>query len=200
MYVYTHGIFLMVQLHDGGYAQNAFSGGYGAATWSAQVHDRQVALHVSPEATQLAQHNGQPADVQVLAARYAAEGYYSGQAAPVDGARLQALWNQAQKPEMERTAARILYLLLAARHRQVQLDALSAAASLGRSMWEVLSALQCLHGYGAIRFGNGQVPNPNDMSGWQNACAIALGSEPPDLSRLGPFADALYRTNEAIAR
>ena len=200
MYVYTNGMFLMIQLHDGGYGQNAFSAGYGTTAWSAQVHDRQVAIHVGQDALQMAQHNGQPADVQVLAARNAADGYYTGQAAPVDGARLQALWNQAQKPEMERTGARILYLLLAGRHRQVQLDVLSAAASLGRSMWEILSSLQMLHSYGAVRMGTGQTPNPADTASWQWSAAIALGSEPPDLGRLGPFADALYRTNEALSK
>lgn len=200
MYVYVHGMFLMVQLNDGSYGQNAFNQGYGNTNWTAQVHDRQVALHVGYDAVQMAQQTGQPTDVQVLAARNAAEAYLSGQAAPIDAASLQNLWNQAQRPELERTAARILYLLLAARHRQVQLDVLSAAASLNRSMWEVLSALQVLHSYAAVRFGTGQVPNPVDTGGWQATAPIVLGSEPPDLSRLGPFADALYRTNEAIGQ
>jgi len=199
MYVYANGVFLMVQLHDGGWGQNAFVGGYGGSAWSAQVHDRQIVLHVGADALQIAQHNGQGPDIHVVAARNAADAYYSGQAVPVDAGRMQALWNQAQRPELERTAARTLYLLLAGRHRQVQLDVGSVAASLFRSTWEVLSAAQLLHSYGALRFGNGQTPNPADLSGWQSQVGVALGSEPPDLSRLGPFADALYRTNEAIA-
>lgn len=198
MYVYTNGMFLMVQLHDGGWGQNAFSAGYGASSWQAQVHDRQVMIQVGQDALQLAQQQGQGPDVHVVAARHAADGYYSGQAVPVDAVRMQNLWNQAQRPELERTAARTLYLMLAGRHRQVQLDVASVAASLFRSTWEVLSAAALLHSYGALRFGNGQVPNPADLSGWQSQVTIALGSEPPDLSRLGPFADALYRTNEAI--
>lgn len=199
MFIYSNGQFLAVQLHDGGYAQGGFQAGYGGHAMQAQVHDRALMVQVAPDAAQQAQYHNQLGDVQVLAARHAADGYWSGQALPVDLARLQALWNQAQRPELEKNAARVLYLLLAARNRSVQLDVTAIAASLLRSTWEVLSALQLLHSYGAVRFGNGQAPNPADTSGWQSAAPVALASDPPDLSRLGPFADCLWRTGEVLA-
>lgn len=197
MYVYSAGQLLAVQVQDGGMAQNAFAG-YGGSQFSVQVHDRLIAVPVAPDAQQQAQYHNQYGDLIALAARHAAEAYWTGQAQPVDMGRLQALWNQAQRPELEKTAARVLYLLLAARNRSIPLDVQSVVASLHRSTWEVLSALQLLNGYGAIRFGNGQVPNPADTSGWQGTAAVALASEPPDLSRLGPFADALWRTGEVL--
>jgi hypothetical protein len=198
MFIYSNGQFLTVHLQDAGYAQGGFQAGYGGSTMQAQVHDRALMVQVAPDAAQQAQYHNQMADLQVLAARHAADGYWSGQALPVDLARLQALWNQAQRPELEKNAARVLYLLLAARNRNVHLDVTSIAAGLLRSTWEVLSALALLHTYGAVRFGNGQVPNPADTSGWQGAAPVALASDPPDLSRLGPFADCLWRTGEVL--
>lgn len=199
MFVLVHGQFLSVQLSDGSYGQNAFNAGYaGASAWQAQVHDRMVAVPVAPDAQQQAQYNQQIGDLQALAARHAAEAYWTGQAQTVDLGRLQTVWNEAQKNHLEKNAARVLYLLLAARHRGATVDVVSAAASLKRSVWEVLTACQLLYTYGAIRFGNGQAPNPADTSGWQNTAGIALVSDPPDLSRLGPFADALWRTGEVL--
>lgn len=198
MFVYSNGQFLPVHLQDSGYAQAGFNAGYGGSAMQAQVHDRALMVQIAPDAAQQAQYHNQLADLQVLAAQHAAEGYWSGQAQPVDLPRLQALWNQAQRPELEKNAARVLYLLLAARNRSVQLDVASVAAGLHRSTWEVLSALQLLHSYGAVRFGNGQAPNPADTSGWQSAAPVALASDPPDLSRLGPFADCLWRTGEVL--
>ncbi len=199
MFVLVHGQFLSVQLADNSYGQNAFTAGYAAASaWQAQVHDRMVAVPVAPDAQQQAQYTQQLGDLQALAARHAAEAYWTGQAQTVDLGRLQLLWAEAQKNQLEKNAARILYLLLAARHRGATLDVVSAAASLQRSCYEVLAACQLLSTYGAIRFGTGQVPNPADTSGWQDTAAIALVSDPPDLSRLGPFADALWRTGEVL--
>lgn len=196
MFVLVRGQFLSVQFVDAS-AASSFTGGYAAGTpWQAQVADRMVAVLVAPDANQLAQYNNQPGDLTVLAGRHVAEAYWTGQAQPVDAGRLQALWNQAQSNELEKNAARVLYLLLAARHRGVMLDVASVAASLHRSTWEVLSACQLLHSYGAIRYGTGQAPNPADTSGWQTTAAVGLVSDPPDLSRLGPFADALWRTGE----
>lgn len=191
MYVWMSGQFVDVQVRDGG---------FGTAHYNVQVADRQLQVGLDHDALVLVQSHGHSGDLQILAARHGADGYAHGRAQPVHVSELQALWTAAQTEPMEQTAARILYLLLAARNRQLPLDVASVAASLERSSWAVLSALALLHGYGAIRFGQGQAPNPADSSGSQLGLAVGLVSDPPDLSRLGPFADALWQTGERLRR
>lgn len=189
MYVWSGGQFVQVQVQDGG---------FGTAHYVVQVADRALQVGLDRDALVLVQTHGHGADLQTLAAIHGVQGYSHGRAQPVLGPQLQALWTAAYRDSMERTAAQILYLLLAARHRQLQLDVASMAASLHKSAHALLTALRLLHSYGAIRMGQGQAPEPADATGSQMPLPVALASDPPDLARLGAFADALYQTGQAL--
>jgi transposase len=165
---------------------------------------RQVAVQVAQDALAYADQSGHERDVRVLSAKAAAAGLATASptptAATITLGELQQLWALAGQGQSEKTAARLLHLLLAARHRNKALDVLGAAASLHRSAWEVLTAARLLYDYGALVYDNGRVPEPADTSLQAARASISLPPNPPDVARLVAFADALAKTIDGIAQ
>jgi hypothetical protein len=166
-----------------------------------QLPGRADGVQVAMDAYATAQQYGHLRDLTVLAARSAAAAIQRPGTAlvPVTNAELQALWSLAQQGQTEKLAAQVVTLLLAAWHRQKPLDVFSIAASLKRSVWDVLGALKLLHGYGAIVYGQG-VPDPADLTPQAGRVSVKLASEPPNVAQLVAFTDALARSVDSLPR
>lgn len=122
MQVWLNGQFIEVNVLDA-------QGGYGGYAYPVQGVGRQEMVQVAMDVVQRAQQFGHERDVHVLIGRNAATAFLQPGVAiqPVHAGELQNLWTLAAQGQFEKTAARALYLLLAARHRQKSLDVRSAA-------------------------------------------------------------------------
>lgn len=192
MQVWIAGQFIPVEVGDRQEAWNA-------SAFPVQIGQRMEQVPVSADVVARAVQSGHERDLYVLVGRAAAQAatVQRGSLVPVNDVDLQALWTRAGQGQFEKTAAACLHLLLAAKHRQRQLDVLSLAASLQRSVWEVMSALRILHDYGAA-FVEGGTPEPSDQSLGAARAAVRLATDVPDVARLVAFAEALARTTDGI--